>query len=128
MLNGKHGGGRKLKADSFISFNGGFLLKWTFSDKDRAKQAAITRFRFGKCLLNNVLKLMGKHLDGGCGFCVASNVEEEEKEDVKHYLMNCMEYMHLREEVERSIMKEGKVVSVEGDSYFYGVLWDYIRV
>ena len=38
--------------------------------------------------------------------------------------------MHFREEVERSIMKEGKVVSVEmglGDSCFYGVLWNHTR-
>ena len=63
-------------------------------------------------------------------FSVAINVEEEEKEDVKHYLLDCMEYMHLREEVERVIMNEGRVVSVEtvlGDSGFYGVLWNYIR-
>ena len=50
----------------------------------------ITRLRFGKCLLNDVQKLMGKHPDGRCDFSVASNVEEEVKEDVKHYLMDCM--------------------------------------
>ena len=35
--------------------------------------------------------------------------EREGKEDVKHYLMDCMEYMHLKAKVERSIMEEGKV-------------------
>ena len=49
---------------------------------------------------------------------------------MKHYSMDCMEFMHLREKVERAIMEERKVVSVEtvlGDSSFYGVLWDSIR-
>ena len=67
--------------------------------------------------------MMGKHPDGRCDFCVASNVEDEEKEDVKHYLTDCMEYIHLREEVERAIMKERRVLSVEtvlGDSCFMG--------
>ena len=44
--------------------------------------------------------------------------------------MDCMEYMHLREQVERSTMKEKRAKSVETvlcDSCFYGVLWDYIR-
>ena len=55
------------------------------------------RLRFGKCLLNNVMNFMGKHLDGKCNYCVASHIEEEEKEDVKNYLMDCMEFVHLRE-------------------------------
>ena len=49
----------------------------------------ITRLRFGKCLLNDVPKLMGKHPDGRCDFCMASNVAEEVMVDVKHYLMDC---------------------------------------
>ena len=46
---------------------------------------AITRLRLGKCLLNDVMSLMGKYPDGRCNYCVASNIEEDEKEDVKHY-------------------------------------------
>ena len=95
----------------------------SFSDKYSAKQMAITKVRFGKYLLSDVMKLMGKLLDGRCDFCVANNVEEEEKEDVKHYLVDCMEFMYSGEKVERSIMEERKVVSVEtvlGDVCFYG--------
>ena len=56
-LNGKQDGGRRLKVDSFISFNQAVSIKVSFSDKDRVKIMVITRLRFGECLLNDVLKL-----------------------------------------------------------------------
>ena len=62
---------------------------------------AITRLRFGKCLLNEVMKMMGKHPDGKCDFSVASNIEEEEMDDMKHYFMDCMQFMYFRENVQR---------------------------
>ena len=81
-LNGKQDGGRRLKADSFINFNQGFLLKSSFLIKIELNRQAITRLMFGKSLLNDILKFIRKHPDGRCDFCVDSNVEEEEKEDV----------------------------------------------
>ena len=54
----------------------------------QSRRQLLLRLRFGKCLLNDVLKMMGKHPDGMCDFCVASNVKEEENVDVKHYLMD----------------------------------------
>ena len=79
----------EVKGRFFYKFQPRVSLKVSFSDKDRAKQMVITtNLKFGKYLLNDVLKLMGKHPDGRYDFCVASNVEEEKKEDAKHYLMD----------------------------------------
>jgi hypothetical protein len=51
---------------------------------------AITRLRFGHTLLNNTLFLYGKHPNGLCDTC-------NEKENVKHYLMDCSKYLDERQ-------------------------------
>ena len=46
-----------------------------------------------------------KHPTRKCNVCVARIMEEE---DVKQYWMDCMEFRHLGEKVEKAIMVEGK--------------------
>ena len=60
-------------------------LKPKFNDKNKGKQTALTRLRLGKCMLNDTLKLFGKHETGFCDFCYMT-------EEVDHFLLQCIDF------------------------------------
>ena len=57
------------------------LFKVKFTNKNRRKQTAVSSLRFGKCLLNDILGLFGKHGSRFCEFCRV-------KENVTHLLID----------------------------------------
>ena len=64
-------------------------LKVKYTDKNHRKQTVISRLRFGKCLLNNVLGLFERHESGFFDFCgVRKNVKDKDKD--KEYLFRNM--------------------------------------
>ena len=67
-----------------------------YSDNIQRKQTAISRLRFDKCLLNDVLGLFGRHESGFYDLCGV-------REDVKHFLMKLV----------REVMAKEMVVSVK---------------
>ena len=93
-----------------------------FSDKNKKKQTAITRLRFGKCLLSDVLHLFGKKENDRCDHC-------QVKENVKHFLIDCMQYNVYHVEMNDLLLMSGVVPSVEnilGDAKWYDILWNFI--
>merc|ERR1711893_82812 len=60
-------------------------LSVKYSDFDREKQTTITRLRFGKSLLGDVLHTIGQRDNNLCQFC-------NQKEDVQHFLRDCQQY------------------------------------
>ena len=56
----------------------------SYSNKNRKKEVAITRLRFGKTRLNEYMHKIGLHQDGKCNTCKVA-------ETVEHFLMECQE-------------------------------------
>ena len=93
-----------------------------FSDPNKTKQTAITRLRFGKCLLGDVLFMLGKRNDNLCEYC-------HTKEDVRHFLIDCAEYQELHIQINDKVLMAGKIPSVEtllGDSRWYNDVWNFV--
>ena len=93
-----------------------------YTDKNKMKQTSITRLRFGKCLLANVLHDIGQKNDDQCEYCHV-------REDVQHFLMDCMRYTD--HQVERNdIMLMAEVVpsleEILQNPKWYDILWKYI--
>ena len=85
------------------------------------KQTSITRLRFGKCLLANVLHAIGLKNDDQCEYCHVR--------DVQHFLMDCTRYTD--HQVERNdIMLMAEVIPSLGEiprnQKWYDILWNYI--
>jgi ribonuclease HI len=64
--------------------------KVKFKNNNRSKEVAITRLRFNHALLNNTLHMFRRHPNGLCDIC-------QEKETVKHYLLDCIKYLDERQ-------------------------------
>ena len=93
-----------------------------FSDKYRYKEVKITRVRFNHCLLNSKLHLMRKHVDGNCEFCLI-------KEDVEHFFLNCLQYIHLQETIVNAMLEKELVINITnllGNKYLVDLVWEYI--
>ena len=97
-------------------------LKVKFSDPNRSKQTSLTRLRFGKCLLGDVLHMMKKRNTDCCEFCHI-------KEDVSHFLMDCLDHQDLRININDKVLMAGQVPSVKtllGDSRWFDEVWNYV--
>ena len=81
-------------------------FKVKFSCKIRSKQTCLTRLRLGKGLLNDTLCIYRIRGDNLCDFCYL-------KEDVSHFLMDCVEFDQFQEELVSSMLKKGVKVSVQ---------------
>ena len=93
-----------------------------FSDINRRKQTAITRLRFGKCLLNDLLHLMKKHPTGLCDFC-------HYPETVPHYLLECIDLQEKWLVLSNALVERGmKInhVNLLKNKVFFNMIWDYI--
>ena len=93
-----------------------------YSDPFKAKQTTITRLRFGKCLLGNVLCMIGKRNNDLCEFCGV-------KEDVAHFLLQCREFHDALVELNDSLLNEDIIPSVEsilGNPKAFNYVWNYI--
>ena len=93
-----------------------------YTDKNKMKQTSITRLRFGKCLLADVLHLLGRQQNDRCEYCHA-------REDVHHFLMDCMRYTDSQVERNDSMLESGVTPSIEeilGNPRWYEILWNYI--
>ena len=60
------------------------------------------------------------------GFCEFYRV----KEDVKHYLIDCLEIQNLQEKLVREVMAKDMIVPVKtllNGKYFYELIWGYVN-
>ena len=83
----------------------------------------MTRLRFGKCLLNDTLGLMNRHDSGLCDTCFV-------KEDVKHFLMDCVDYVPIQEILVQSLLDANSRMSVEsllGNSVHFDAVIDFVK-
>ena len=97
-------------------------LKCKFSDPNRGKQTALTRLRFGKCLLNDTLHIFQKHPSGLCDFCYYP-------ENVHHYLLECIEFIEFQDEI-RMFDEEDNLIPVSvllSNKCNYDFVWEYIN-
>ena len=93
-----------------------------YYDACKAKQTCITRLRFGKCLLGDVLHMIGKRSDDLCEVC-------EVKEDVSHFLLHCKEYHDYLVELNGRILKRGfhpTIESLLGNPNLFDYVWAYV--
>ena len=93
-----------------------------FSDINKLKQTSITRLRFGKCKLGDVLFMFGKRENNNCEICHV-------KEDVEHYIMNCNKYTDFQVDRNDKLLMAETIPSVEvllGNDKWYDDLWTYI--
>ena len=93
-----------------------------FSDMNRAKENAITRLRFGKCLLAGVLHMIGKSDTDMCEIC-------DEPEDVNHYLQKCKRYENWLVELNDKVIEEGgnpTVHTLLGKQRWHNDVWNYV--
>ena len=93
-----------------------------YSDPFKAKQTCITRLRFGKCLLGDVLYIVGKRNDNKCDFC-------QVKEDVSHFLLHCTEYHDSLVEMNDGLLEIGIIPTIEsllGNSKSFNYIWKYV--
>lgn len=97
-------------------------LKVKYTDSNRRKEVCMTRIRFGHCWLNSTRCLIGKHPDGNCDFC-------QFPENVQHYLLECIEFQHLQEELVNMLMSKSLKVdstSLLGNKSHYDKIWKYV--
>ena len=81
--------GRLYHMNIYKSLISAYRLNGSLNHKNRSKQIAITRLRFGRSLLNDTLGTMKKtHDSGNCDFCYI-------KEGVDYLLMVCIDFEHL---------------------------------
>ena len=93
-----------------------------FSDNYREKQTTLTRLRFGKGLLNDVLHLMKKCDSELCDFC-------QIKENVSHFLLDCTEYNDMQVALFDKVLTAGEQPSIEtllGEKRWYDDVFDYV--
>jgi ribonuclease HI len=96
--------------------------KVKYKDQNKSKQTAITRLRLGKCLLNDVLHLYKKHDTGLCDTCLL-------KEDVTHYLLDCIEYDKWQEPIINKMINKGLTINIHtllSNQNMYNDIWLYI--
>ena len=96
-------------------------LKVKYSDQNKARQTTLSRLRFGKCLLNDTLELF-RQSDGLCNFCL-------EKEDVKHFLLNCLDYNVEQDVLVQALHRKGFTITLAnllGNKCFYDLIWEYV--
>lgn len=89
---------------------------------NREKQTAITRLRFGKSLLGDVLHTLGKQNDNLCEFC-------HTKEDVQHFLRDCRKYNDFIVNMNDKLIEADVVPSLEsllGSSRWFDEVWSYV--
>ena len=97
-------------------------LSVKYSDLNREKQTAITRLRFGKSLLGDVLHMIGQRDNDLCEFC-------NMKEDVQHFLRDCGMFEDQLVELNDKMLASDVVPSLEtilGCPRWYNDLWIYI--
>ena len=93
-----------------------------FSDTNRSKQTALTRLRFGKCLLGDILHLFKKKESNLCDTC---NV----KEDVHHFLFDCTKYRDFQVERNDVLLNFNTILTIQtllGQTRWFGEVWNYV--
>ena len=99
-------------------------LKVSFSDSNKIKQTALTRLRFGKCLLNDTFHMFRKHPTGYCDFCLYPD-------SVEHFLLQCIDFQdHWLRLVECLLKKDLQVSAVNllKNECFYNDIWEYVQL
>ena len=97
-------------------------LEVKYSDYNRKKQTVITRLKFGKCLLGDVLHILKLRNDNLCEVC-------QVKEDVPHFLLDCIRYRDMQVEVNDKLLKAGIIPTIESllsDQMWYDDIWNYV--
>ena len=74
--------------------------------ENKHTETIIYRLKTGHNRLNMHLHKLGLHNSGLCDFC-------EEPETVKHYLLDCLKYQHLQENLTDFAMKYNIKLTIE---------------
>lgn len=93
-----------------------------YTEQNREKQTCLTRLRFGKCLIGDVLHVLGKRAHNRCNTC-------DVKEDVSHFLLHCMEYQEFQVELNDKLLNANHTPSIGsllGNSMWYEDVWKYV--
>ena len=93
-----------------------------YSDPCKAKQTCISRLRFNKCLLGDTEYMLNKRDSPLCKACKV-------KEDVSHFLLDCIEYTDLQVTRNDHLIMIGLIPTIQsllGNDNSYGPLWSYI--
>lgn len=93
-----------------------------YSDICKAKQTCITRLRFGKCMLGDILHMMGKRDSDQCEHCHV-------RDDVAHFLLDCSEFEDFQVERNNCLLEKGIIPSVEtllGNTESFDSVWSYV--
>ena len=112
------------KGRSYYKIQPKTSFKVKYSDIHKEKQTAITRLRLGKCRLNDVLFLLHQRDNDLCDFCYI-------KENVSHFLLDCIDFQHLQQPIIDKFLHEGRLVSVEallGEDKWYDDIWNYVKL
>lgn len=93
-----------------------------YSERNREKQTCLTRLRFGKCLIGDVLHVIGKKPHNRCDTC-------DIKEDVSHFLLDCTEYQEFQVELNDKLLNGNytpSIGSLLGNSIWFEDVWEYV--
>ena len=93
-----------------------------YYDICKAKQTCITRLRFGKCMLGDILHMIGKRGNNQCEHCHV-------KEDVAHFLLDCSLFEEFQVERNNCLLEKGIIPSVEtllGNAESFDNVWKYV--
>ena len=90
--------------------------------QNKHMEIILYRLRTGHNRLNMHLHKLGLHISGLCDFC-------EEPEIVKQYLLNCIKYQHLQENLINFAMKNNIKLTIEyilKNRDMFPLIYDYV--
>ena len=90
--------------------------------QNKHMEMILYRLRTGHNRLNMHLHKLGLHNSGLCDFC-------EEPETVKHYLLDCIKYQHLQENLINFAMKNNIKLTIESilkNKDMFPLIYDYV--
>ena len=90
--------------------------------QNKHMEIIIYRLKTGHNRLNMHLHKLGLHNSGLCDFC-------EEPETVKHYLLDCLKYQHLQENLIDFAMKNNIKLTIESllkNRNIFPIIYDYV--
>jgi hypothetical protein len=113
----------EVKGRFFYKLEPQVSCKVMYTEKCRSKQTALTRLRFGRCLLNDTLSLLKKRDDSNCDFCFI-------REDVQHFLLDCLDFQVFQDKLIKAVLDRKMVVSLETllkNQCFFDLVWEYVQ-
>ena len=90
--------------------------------QNKHMEIILYRLKTGHNRLNMHLQQIGLHNSGFCDFC-------KEPETVKHYLLDCLKYQHLHENLIDFAMKNNINITIESllkNRDIFPIIYDYV--